>query len=78
MGEKRNACNILVGILQGKRSLGGPRRRWKENIKMNLQETTSEGVDWIHVAQYRFQRRDVVNTAMNLVVPWKASNFLIS
>jgi hypothetical protein len=38
MGEKRNACRILVGMPEGKRPLGRPRRRWVENIKMDLRE----------------------------------------
>jgi hypothetical protein len=47
MGENRNAYRILVGIPEGKRSLGRPRRRWVDNIKMDLREIGWDGVDWI-------------------------------
>jgi hypothetical protein len=52
MGEMRNANKILIGKLEGKRSLGRPKRRW-EDIKMGLMEIGLEGVDWIHLAQSR-------------------------
>jgi hypothetical protein len=45
MGEKRNACRILVGKPEGKRSLGRPRRRWVDNIKMYLREIGWDGLD---------------------------------
>jgi hypothetical protein len=54
---------------EGKRPLGRPRRRWEENIRMNLGEIGWEGVDWMHLAQDRDQWRAVVNTVMNLRVP---------
>jgi hypothetical protein len=50
MGEKRNACRILAGKPEGKRPLGRPRRRWVDNIKMDLVEIRWDGVDWIDVA----------------------------
>jgi hypothetical protein len=50
MGEKRNACRILVGKPEGKRPLGRPRRRWDDNIKMDLTETGWGGMDWIDLA----------------------------
>jgi hypothetical protein len=45
MGEKRNACRILVGNPEGNRPLGRPRRRWVDNIKMDLRETGWDGMD---------------------------------
>jgi hypothetical protein len=60
-GEKRNACKLLVGKPEGKRPLGRPRRRWVDNIRMDLGEIASGGVDFICLA--------VVNTVMNLRVP---------
>jgi hypothetical protein len=60
-GEKRNACRILVGKPEGKRPLGRPRRRWVDNIKIDLREIGRDGMDWIDVA--------LVNTVMNLRVP---------
>jgi hypothetical protein len=53
MGEVRGAYNILVGGHEGRRPLGRPRRRWEDNIKMNLRETGFGDVDWIHLAQDR-------------------------
>jgi len=50
MGEMRNAHNILVGKPEGKRPLGRPRRRWEDNITMDLREICCEGVDWMHLA----------------------------
>jgi hypothetical protein len=50
MGEKRNACRILVGKPEGKRPLRRPRRRRVDNIKMDLREIGWDGVDWIDVA----------------------------
>jgi hypothetical protein len=68
MGEKRNACRILVGNLEGKRPLGRPRRRLVNNIKIDLREIGWDGVDWMDLAQDRDQRRALVNTVMNLQV----------
>jgi hypothetical protein len=69
MGETRNACRILVGKPEGKRPLGRPRRRWVDNIKIDLREIRWDGMDWIDLAQDRDQRRALVNTVMNLRVP---------
>jgi hypothetical protein len=69
MGEKRSAYRILVGKPEGKRPLERPRRRWEDNIKMDLRERGGDGMDWIDLAQYRDQRRALVNTVMNLRVP---------
>jgi hypothetical protein len=69
MGEKRNAYRLLVGKREGKRPLGRPRRRWINNIKMNLLEIGLSVVDWIGLAQDRYRWRAPVNAAMNLRVP---------
>jgi hypothetical protein len=69
MGETMNAYRILVGKPEGKRPLGRPRRRWVENIKMDLREVGCDGRDWIELAQNRDQWRALVNTVMNLWVP---------
>jgi hypothetical protein len=69
MGEKRNACRILVGKPEEKKPLGGPRRRWVDNIKTDLGEPGWDGTDWIDLAQDRDQWRTLVNTVMNLQVP---------
>jgi len=53
MGEERGVYRVLVGIPEGKRPLRRPRRRWKDNIKMDLQEVESGGMDWIKLAQDR-------------------------
>jgi hypothetical protein len=69
MGEVRGDYNILVGRPEGRRPLGRPRRRWEDNISMNLREIGFGDVDWIHWAQYRDRWRALVNTVMNLRVP---------
>jgi hypothetical protein len=55
MGEKRNAYRIFVGEPEGKRPLGRPRRRWVDNIKIDLREKGWDGVDWTGLAQDRDQ-----------------------
>jgi hypothetical protein len=69
MGEKRNACRILVGNLERKRPLGRSKRRWVNSIKMDLRKIGCDGMDWIDLAQDRDQCRALVNTVMNLRVP---------
>jgi hypothetical protein len=69
MGKKRNAYRILVGNPEGKKPLGRPRRRWVDNIRMDLREIGWDGVEWMDVAQDRVQWRGLVNTVMNLLVP---------
>jgi hypothetical protein len=69
IGEKRNVYRLLVGKPEGKRPLGRPRRRWTDNIKMDLLEIRVNGVDWIGLAQDRYRLRALVNSVMNLRVP---------
>jgi hypothetical protein len=69
MGEKRNAYWILVGKQEGRRPLGKPRRRWVDNIRMDLREIGWDGTHWIYLAQDRDQWSALVNTMMNLRVP---------
>jgi hypothetical protein len=59
----------VVGKPEEKRSLGRPRRRWVDNIEMDLREIGWGGMDWIDLAQNRNQWRALVNTVMNLRVP---------
>jgi hypothetical protein len=67
--ESRGAYRVLVGKHEGKRSLGRPRRRWEDNIKMELQEVVCEVTDWIDVAQNRDRWRALVNVVMKHRVP---------
>jgi hypothetical protein len=60
---------VLVGRPEGKRPLGRPRRRWEDNIKMDLREIEIDGANWFRLAQDRIQWRAFVNTVMNLRVP---------
>jgi hypothetical protein len=69
MGEKTNAYRILVGKPEGKRPLGRPRRRWVDNIKMDLREIGWDGMDCIDLSQDRDQWRALVNLVVNLWVP---------
>ena len=69
MGEEKGAYRLLVGKPEGKRPLGRPRRRWVDNIRMDLQEVGCGYVDWIGLAQDRDKWRMLVSTVMNLQVP---------
>ncbi|KAJ4430976.1 hypothetical protein ANN_19569 [Periplaneta americana] len=69
MGESRNAYRVLGGRPEGKRPLGRARRRWEDNIKMDLREVEYVGRDWINLAQDRDRWRAYVRAAMNLRVP---------
>ena len=66
MGEWRGVYSVLVGKPEGKRPLGRPRRRWEDNIKMDLQEVGLWGMDWIELAQDRDRWWAFVNAVMNL------------
>jgi hypothetical protein len=68
MGEKRNVYS-LVGKPEGRRPLGRPRRRWLDNIRMDLVEVGWDEVDWIGLAQDRDRWRALVNSVLNLRVP---------
>jgi hypothetical protein len=69
MGEKRNVYRLLVGKPEGERPLRRPRRRWMDNIKMDILEIRVNVVDWIGLAQDRYRRSALVNLVMNLRVP---------
>jgi hypothetical protein len=69
MGEKRNAYRLLVGKPEETRPLGRPRRRWVDNITMDLGEVGWGDVDWIDLAQDRNRWRALVNSILNLRVP---------
>jgi hypothetical protein len=77
VGDMRNAYNIFVGKPHEERTLGRRKRRWKDNIKMNLLETGFGCVNWIRLARGN-RCRALVNTIMYLRVTQKAGNFLIS
>jgi hypothetical protein len=69
IGEERNACKVFVGNPEGKNPLVRPRRRWEDNIKMDLGKIGWYGMDWIDLAQDSGQWKALVNTVMNLRVP---------
>ena len=68
MSERRGVYRISLGKPEGKRPLGRPRRRWKDNIKIDLQEVAYGGMDWMELAQDRDRWRALVNAVMNLRV----------
>jgi hypothetical protein len=67
--EGRGVYRVLVGRPECKRPLGRPRRRWGDNIKMDLREIGIDGLNWIRLAQDRVQWRTFVNMVMNLRAP---------
>jgi predicted small integral membrane protein len=69
MREKRNVYRLLVGKPEGKKPLGRPRRRWIDNIMMDLLEKGLIVMDWIGLAQDRYRWRALVNSVMNIRVP---------
>ena len=68
MGERKDVYRVLVGKPEGKRPLGRPRRKWEDNIMLDLQEVECGGMDWIDLAQDRDRWRALVNAVMNLRV----------
>ena len=68
MGEERGVHRVLVGRPEGKRPLGGPSRRWEDNIKMDLKEVGGGCGDWMELAQDRDRWRALVSTMRNLRV----------
>jgi hypothetical protein len=71
-GEKRNAYRLLVGMPGRKRPLGRPRRKWVDNIRMDLGEVGRCNVDWIGLAKDRNRWKALVNSVLNLRVPGHA------
>ena len=69
MGEEREVYRVLVGKPEGKRPMGRPRRRWVDNIRMDLQEVGCGYMDWIGLAQDRDRWQKLVIAVMNLRVP---------
>jgi hypothetical protein len=69
MVEGRGVYRVLVWRPEGKRPLGRPRRRWEDNIKLDVREIGINGMNWIQLAQDRVQWRAFVNTVMNFRVP---------
>jgi hypothetical protein len=68
MGEGRGVYRVLVGKPEGKIPLGKPRRRWENNIRMDLREVGCECVDWMELAQDRVRWRALLSAMMNLRV----------
>ena len=69
MGEDRRVHRVLVGKPEGRRALGRPRRRWEDNIKMDVQEVGGGRGDWMVLAQDRDRWRSLVGTVRNFRVP---------
>jgi len=69
MGERKGVYRVLVGKIEGKRPLGRPRRRWEDNIKIELQKVGCGRMDWIDLVRDRDRWRALVKAVMNLRVP---------
>jgi hypothetical protein len=69
MGEGRVVYMVLVGKPEGKETIGGSRRRWKDNIKRDLQDVGGGCVDWMERAEDRDRWRTIVSTVMNFQIP---------
>ena len=77
-GWGEGVYRVLLGKPEGRSRLGRPRRRWVDNIRMDLQEVGCGYMDWIGLAQDGERWRTLVSAVMNLRVPWNAGNFLTS
>ena len=75
LGEKTNAYRVLVGKTKRKGPLGRPRRKWEDNIEMDLNQIGWEDVDWMNLTQNRQKGGSSVNTVMNPRVPESVWNF---
>ena len=69
MEQSRNTYRVLVGKPEGKRPLGRPRRRWEDNIRMDLREASCDPGEWIDIAEDRDQWRAYARAVLNLRVP---------
>jgi hypothetical protein len=69
MGQEECVYGVSVGRHKGKIRLGRRRRRWEDNIKMELRDVRFDGAKWIHLAQGKVQWQACVSTVMNLQVP---------
>jgi hypothetical protein len=69
MGERRGVDRVLVGKLERKSPFGGPRSRWKDDIKMDLKEVECGSIDWIDLAEGRDRWRALVMAVMKFGVP---------
>jgi hypothetical protein len=69
---------VVVGKPEGKRPPGRPRHRWEDNIKMDLQEVTCGGMEWMELAQDKDRWQALMNVVMNLHVPENTGNFVTS
>jgi hypothetical protein len=78
MGDRRGVHRVLVGKPEGKRPLGRPRRRWEDNIKMDLQEVGGGCGHWMELAQDRPKWWALVSAVRNFWIPENAENFLTS
>jgi len=76
MGDGRGVHRVLVGKPEGKRTLGRPKSRWEDNIKMDLQEVGGVFEDWMELAKDRDRFHALVSTVMKFRVPLNAGNFL--
>jgi hypothetical protein len=75
-GEGRGVYGVLVRGPEGKRPLGRPRRRWEDNIKMELREISIDGENWIRLVQDTVQWRVFMNAVMNLRIPYRKQTIL--
>jgi len=66
VGDSKAVYRVVMGRSEGKRPLGRPRRRWVDNIKMNIQEVGWVGVDWLELTQDRYRWRALVNVVRNI------------